>query len=80
MPLLSGLQGRFNSVVEIWIFGRDAAFEAVDHSAVLTDKELFEVPFHITRRFTLIEGCVGLCGAALGVHLLEQLEAGAVGG
>ena len=71
-------QSRLNRRLEV--IGGDAALEAGDHCAVLAHQELLKVPLHITSGVHLIEGGVGLGGAALGVHFLEQFEVGAVGG
>ena len=74
----SSRQRRLNRRLEV--FRGDAALEAGDHGAVLAHQELLEVPLHITGGIHLVEGGVGLGGAPLGVHLVEQFEVGAVGG
>ena len=80
MPGLSGVQSRLNRAVEFCVFWSDSAFEAVDHCAVLADEEFLEIPLHSASRFRLIEGGVRLCGASGGMHLVKQLEGGAVRG
>ena len=74
----SGRQGRFDRRLQF--LRVHTALEAGDHRAVLAHQELLEVPGHITGGLHLVESRVGLGGAAHGVHLLEQLKVGAVGG
>ena len=71
-------QRRLNRRLEV--FRSNAALEAGDHGAVLAHQELLEVPLHITGGIHLVERCLRLGGAPLGMHLLEQLEVSAVGG
>ena len=76
----SSRQSRLNRHGELGVFRGHAALEAVDYRAVLVHQKLLEVPGHITCGFGLVEGGVGLGGAAAGMNLVEQFEAGPIGG
>ena len=76
----SSLQSRLNSAAELSIFRSHSAFVAIENGAVFTDKEFFEIPGHVSSRLCLIERGLWLGGGACGMHLVEQFEAGAVGG
>ena len=75
----SGHQGLVDSCFELSALRLDSTFEALQDIAVFANKEFLEVPGHISCWFSLIEGGEGLGGLAHGVHLVKQLEAGAVG-
>ena len=74
------LQRRLDSATEFSILRGNAALVPIENGTVLADKEFFEIPGHLSSRVCLIERGVGLRGASCGMHLVEQFEAGAVGG